>query len=800
MLSCRDFCGLAAWMLLAPVLLAQTVQAPDKPADRSQGGTIDAKQSSQSGFDRPAILIPADSAEVTTRILLRGLDSTPVEGDLDTGLLVSTQRPDFLVRPHLTLLGAPAQGRTGEFLTPLKIEGLVAFGESTVPLLYKGRQVESLRFSKPGLVAKPPTGDAFVMYEGQSSLLIVLENPSTFAYNSVRARLRFVDQDVCLFTPEKFVEKGEGTSKTGVKQQSCETNGAWTEFEIPQFAQVSLRAIPSTSWFFDPNSKLARSAKRKGWLTLRFKDKDPASSQIQEQNLPIEFQFEPSDFSLFRSLLYVFVVLLLGALLSLLLRVSVPNIKRRSQLKDQLNEAGKVISTISTEVDSNLRVLLRVERRALDELRTAIWSFGPGYAEYAARVEQELPRLKRRIEAVTQLDAALIRTKMLYAQGVAPTRLEQIEDMLSAASETLKQDQLSDEDWVFVNQRLEGAQKLLREPTQTEKEAFEAMLSGRWKFIRKHFGDANGVLKVPEELKGMEDCFPNPSLLPSVDDKDGTEWLNSVGVVRADLQLSALSLVWEFQFLAPATSASQDQKWTDAKKTLNRLLSTPAIDNLREAKRLLRQLAEGVSEQDIVKALQNGGAMIVMDPSIARPDRTIRFSVRFRQPNLNSSAARQIVSCHWVFTDSSLRRFSRIRGALVRIRGEASEGLQLPEEGWSVHHYFEKYVITSAISVSFHDSNGVPINLSSGANWSTLSVKPVPDRRGREKWQRFSLEITQLVAALLVPLATLASTTVTGGSGTHLWELFAIGFGSDTIKNILVGKNEPQSASQGSAK
>jgi hypothetical protein len=88
--------------------------------------------------------------------------------------------------------------------------------------------------------------------------------------------------------------------------------------------------------------------------------------QIQEQNLPIEFQFEPSGRSLFLSLLYVAGILLLGAMLSLLLRVSVPNIKRRSQLKDQLSEAGKIISTVSSEVDDNLRVLLRVERRALD--------------------------------------------------------------------------------------------------------------------------------------------------------------------------------------------------------------------------------------------------------------------------------------------------------------------------------------------------------------------------------------------------------------------------------------------------
>jgi hypothetical protein len=320
----------------------------------------------------------------------------------------------------------------------------------------------------------------------------------------------------------------------------------------------------------------------------------------------------------------------------------------------------------------------------------------------------------------------------------------------------------------------------------------------------KNFGDANGVLKVPDELKGMEDCFPNRSLLPSADDKDGMEWLNSVGVVRADLQLSALALVWEFQFLAPTASTSQAARWIEAKTTLNRLLSTPAIDNLREAKGLLRQLAEGVTEQDIMKALQTGGASIIMDPSVARPDRTIRFSVRFRQPTLNSVAVREVVTCHWTFTDSCVGRLSRLRILFVNDQeklGKTLENLQLPEEGWSVHHYFEKFVLTGSISVTFYDSKGAAVSLPSEQKWATVLVKPVPERRGSEKWQRFWVEVTQLGAALLVPLATLATTTVNGGSsGTHWWQLFAIGFGSDTIKNILVGKNESPSAPTGSAK
>lgn len=798
-----SFSAAVLGVLFASVLLAQTAPGPEKSEDKRQdaaGGSDShtktaVKDPVQSGIDRPAILVPADSDEVTTKILLRGIDSKPAVGDLETGLLVSTLQPTFLVRPSVTLLGEPVPGKPGEFLTELKIDGLVAFGESSAPLLYKGRQVEVLRFFKPGLIAKPPVGDSFVVRENSSqpsSLLLVLENPSTFVYKSVRARLRFDNQDVCLFAAENFGQKPAAV----VKQQSCDTNSEWTEFEIPQYAQVSLRANPSPSWFFDPNTNFARSAKRKGWLTLRFTN--AGSQQIQEQNLPIEIQFEPGSLSLLRSLLWVAGCLFAGAMLSLFLRVSVPNIKRRTQLKDQLNDAGKVISTISTEVDSNLRVLLRVERRALDELRTAVWSLGPGYADYAKRVEQGLPTLNRRIDAVCQLDAALIRRKTLAAQNPAPTKLEQIEEMLSVASETLKQDQLSEEDWVFVNQRLEGAQKLLREPTQTEKEAFEAMLSGRWKSIREHFGDKNGALKVPDTLKGMEDCFPDSSLLPNESDKDGTQWLNSVGVVRADLQLSALALVWEFQFLAPTVGVLHEQ-WIKAKTTLNRLLSTPAIDNLREAKRLLKQLAEGVLEEDIEKALQKGGATLVMDPSIARPDRTIRFSVRFRQPNLNTAAARQLVSCRWIFTDSYLPRIPRIKRAIAKVRQWLSmedpssrtvEDILLPEDGWYVHHYFEKYVVASTVSVNFYNSRGEPVDLTTSGNWPVLSVKPRLSRRGKENWQRFSLELTQLGAALLVPLATLASTTINGGTGGHWWELVAIGFGSDTIKNILVGKDE----------
>ena len=134
---------------------------------------------------------------------------------------------------------------------------------------------------------------------------------------------------------------------------------------------------------------------------------------------------------------------------------------------------------------------------------------------------------------------------------------------------------------------------MLLEPNQTEKEAFNAILGARWKAIREHFkiDEATGNLIVPPALSRMKACFPDSTLLPTQTDKDGSQWIESIGPVRADLQLSALALVWEFQFLVPAENP--DQQWTDAIEKLNGLLATPAIDNLREARSLLRQLAEG---------------------------------------------------------------------------------------------------------------------------------------------------------------------------------------------------------------
>ncbi|NKI92200.1 hypothetical protein [Rhizobacter sp. SG703] len=765
------------------------------------------------GIGQPVAVVAANGNDAVVRVVLRDTDAEPSSADLSTGLLVAAGQPGLVVRPEVALLDKERVKDTrSDYAVTLRVTGLFAFGESSAPLFYKGRQVEVLRFSKAGLVLRAANPSPHVARQDQG-LTLSLDNPSGFEYRTVRVRLRVADKDACHLRTDVFPGAGHAgaapvpdavsaPASSPARNEDCNSHLAWNSFSVPRYAAITLRLIdPPAEWFVDPATGFARSARRSGLLTLRFEG--DAGGLIHEQNLPIELQLEPSTWSLSKTLARVGGLLLAGALLSLFLHVSVPNIKRKNLLKDQLSEAAKLTGTISSEVDSTLRVLLRVERLALDELRQSEWPISPSYAQCARRVEQALPTLKRRIDAVRRLDATLIRLKLATTQNPAPTRIEQVETHIASASEVLKQDSLSDEEWVFVNQRLEAAQKLLREPTQAEKEAFEALLSGRWKAIKAHFRiDDRGTFQLSNNLKGpMSACVPDPRLLPAADDHDGIQWIRDVGPTRADLQLYALNLLWEFEFLLPTQA---NDHWIDQQKELADLLATPVLDNLRQARSLLRELAENVSEAKVIEALRAGMADITMDPAIPRPNQRIRFSVRFRDARFNTAAARERVTCHWTFCDRRRWNLARaVWGQLHRFGGWVV-GIEAPvpekplgEQGWSVHHYFERDIKRSDISVAFSDSGGRFIALPPGATaadlvWYRQSEPVYRSRRSREGSQRFWIEMLQIGAALLVPLATLASQTVSDAStGGSWWQLVVIGFASDTIKSILVGRQDP---------
>jgi hypothetical protein len=742
------------------------------------------------------------------------LDSNSVGADFQAGLLASPQNPDQRIVPKVAILTDMSK-LTGPSSLDIEVSGLAPFGELTVPLMYKGRQVETLRFHKAGLIVRTPADGANVAHEKDGRLLLVVENPSIDALDNIGVRVRFQDTDVCTAAGDQTSgpspsRGGRWTWLSDLSQRlfgdepmHCQPDATWTKFSIRPLSQVSLWVPTHEKWFVDRPTGLSRSATRKGVLTLRYFNGNAVAA---EQNVPVEARFEPTTAHLGWSIVWTGFLLLLGALLFLVLRVSIPNYRRKKAMKDALNEARVATATISNAVDSQLRVLLRVERLVLDQRRREGWVLLPGFAELATRIETGLATLTRKIALARRLDAAACRRESLLTGPVSPTRVDVIDRELTAACDGLKSDQLRDADWLFIQQKLEAADKALNELPPEEKEAFEALLSQRWQSIRDYFGQENdqGVmtLKVPDELEPMRACFPRASFLPRDGDDDGRKWIVSMGVVRADLQLTALERLKDVQFFSPNPLS---EAWSHAMTRLTPWLATPSIDNLAAARRLVQQLSEPVTVEEIVEALEGGRAEIEMDPQVVAPNQTVKLSVRFLDPRLNTASLGDGVQCEWTFDAPKMfdvvawrqrrwPRWARLVQAMTSFVPSSSVTAPVAqrERGWTVHRYFEPGVEQQTLAVRFFRNGrelNIPPDVLSG-HYQKI-VEPTEStsnrRESHEKWLRFGFQTVQMLAVLLVPLATLAITTTGDASSGQWWDLVGIGFGSEAIRNILTG-------------
>ncbi len=770
---------------------------------------------------------------------------------------------------------------TEEWTLTLRAERLISFGETVVTLSYLGVPKQAVRFFRPGLVVKTPENGFTVKEGGGTPFTIVLENPVAIKYSVVRARLRFHDKDVCVGTTDNSLDTKPvliGWDKfvawfcaSGNKE--CNDPQQWAKFPVAEYTSTTFRAKADSSWFRDPQSGYPKSAKRKGILTLRYDNPEvpkvnykaaadavpakaavpataataavpataaapatpevlaqdiiKAGTMIFEQNIPLEVQFEPSGVSTLFTLLEIFSGLLIGAVLLLSLRVTIPNYRRKRAIKEQFAQAAKATRGISGGVSSVLRVLLRVERLALQSNLRAAWIFGPAFAEVAQRVELGMKTTNRKIEIAKRLDAARNRQCSLAGQDAPPTRLDKIDRHIAAATDALLREQLGEQDWVFIQEQLDAVDKLLGEPTQEEKDAFEVELVQRWKSIRNFFEtepDTNVNnpptvrLKVPAALVGMEDCFPSAKGLPSpVDTSDGSQWVKDIGPARADLQLSALSMLRQFQFLLPSTTTGwQIEPWATAKSRLITLLQTPSTENLAVARLLLRQLAPNISVSAIEDALRAGEADIEVEPQRVFQNEKTRLVLRFRNPDFKSAAARLALECVWTLTDKRadippIDRWWKKYRYLSKRKAQSPE-IQQIERGWEIYRYFENDVKECEITVRFYNQGKLLTKPGAGADGDLIPAEPVvisgkvtpePQENRSYRWwhpkseqfQRFTPEALQLGAALLVPLATLAVTQSGEVNSGNFRDLIGLGFGSEAIRGILTPTPEQSGGS-----
>lgn len=162
------------------------------------------------------------------------------------------------------------------------------------------------------------------------------------------------------------------------------------------------------------------------------------------------------------STVYVMVFLLIGGLLSILSSSVLPTWVRKAEVRKQVDELASRTANISQNVDSYLRVLLRLERKKIDlQLNNvSAVSFTTSAADQLTEISNSIAPLMRRLVAAERLDD--LRRQFEVKSATAPPSItDQIDKNLDTAAGQLHSFVLNDADVDAAKGYLDKAQGLL---------------------------------------------------------------------------------------------------------------------------------------------------------------------------------------------------------------------------------------------------------------------------------------------------------------------------------------------------
>jgi hypothetical protein len=422
----------------------------------------------------------------------------------------------------------------------------------------------------------------------------------------------------------------------------------------------------------------------------------------------------------FWSYSYVVVLLLIGGLFSFLGSSMLPNMQKKGQLRSQLQDLANRTTTVSTSIDSYLRVLLRLERRRIAIIIDNAPSWIPASADPLVLAAASIDSLSKRLAGAERLDD-LRRKHDLVCATAPPSVSDGIDANLQAAADQLHSIALSDTVLAAANGFFAKAQAALDMLDDTDALAKQiagnvALVMTRLeKFPPNYYADLKdslpGVFIIADPTRGFNDAknIVRPMLfaidhgaaaiqlaldyamvrasvpvMPAIQARPPAPAAQPAGtppVQAADAGLAALA---DAALAAPADAAPAvpadatlqcDNLWEIARQRLLKrhcvlleLLGTLSWRALRDATLLIQEMREDTYEEDVLDEIgKQGQAEIAFDTQKARPIQPVFFSIKFKNSRFNDAAALQRLMCHWIFPDD------------------------LDEYTWKVCHYFSGY-------------------------------------------------------------------------------------------------------------
>ena len=484
----------------------------------------------------------------------------------------------------------------------------------------------------------------------------------------------------------------------------------------------------------------------------------------------------------------VIVLLVLGGVCSLVLNFLLPNRLLRLNTAERFDSLARKTADLSTRIDSRLSVLLRLERSRMAEMMKSRWTLSPDFAGVINQVASNLTKLETRVDLVQEMDTVLGSLGKALTMGVPPSLIEDLEINLRKASLLLSKSDPSDAAVQAARSIIEDAAVRVDTLAHPSDDFRKALLDQIKDFVAT-LADVKDTdtfkritADVPGPYKQIQQVQASTATLPS-----GSE-------AAYDLALQQMKLIAEYARLTENTRDAETlARLSQGGKMLQVWLQSRSWSALQSARLLVREMGDDVYPGDLRAALLDDEVTIGMDPAVAYDQAPLVFSACFRNPRLEGAAAKEKWSCNWNFDDG------------------------LTEKGWSVSHYYllrdkkesrvgrlirllrsskdkapdknARALAEFHPSVTFIDEVGQPIKDSEGNLARVSATVPVRARARQKIGERTMTEGIKLAAALLIAIFGLLA-----GAQTQLDKLdvlpglvavFMVGFGADTIKNIL---------------
>jgi|GEM_PF-2437883 len=471
-------------------------------------------------------------------------------------------------------------------------------------------------------------------------------------------------------------------------------------------------------------------------------------------------------------------VLILGGLASLLLSQALPNRLRRLNIKERLMNTARTTANLTSGVGSKLQVLLRLERSRIFDMLESRNTFSPDFAGVAARCNDDTTKLESRVALAQQIDVVLERLEQKLTLGPPPSQIAAIEALIDDAKVLLAKTEPTDKDLEAAQAAITEAARrvdLLNEPDETFGQGLAKRVADVQNDIGTNFANDQVFTQFNTALPGPYRALkriPNNALT-----------IAPAQCAELDMAVEKLLLMKEYVLLFEGTQdQAMLQRLDQNKARLLGYLQLQSWPAMRSARLLMRQMKDDVYPERLRQALVAKSATIVMKPALAYERAPLEFCVCFNSDALEKAAAREEWTCKWAFGDN------------------------LSESGWSASHYFllpraNGFKLPAGIKLppaaeftvraTFLDDSGNVLS-DPATNQAVTIEKQVNVRPGQQQWlfgDRARTELLKLFAALFIAVFALVS-----GAREQLMKLdilpgiiavFTIGFGADTIKNLL---------------